>query len=356
MDYIIFGLGVGATLTLVGWAFREWGSALRDRSSSGEEAILSGHELVDRMAWQRFCRSCGAVLAIFGLLVLLATIIATALMLSNTTGATIVLATLAGCVVATLVWLGLFLHRFGARGILRPKSTKHAPARMVSREGTGDISGDTEAAVPLVGPPVPGEGDSIAAGHVQRPGVMVPQDVEVSADTEPFNDDDGRVKIEDGAAEPVENIPTGERSGVEGESDDDAPPITGPVIANDDDAGDDEPTQVGDVGDTPEPATGKRRIVMVPAKGEVGSSQSPRNSSESDNAASPDATLTDGGTDDSDGELRPPSGASSGADPGSDDERPPEVEASPSSGRADAVRKLRQRRIKRLTPDSSAPE
>lgn len=174
LDYIVFGLGVGATLTLMGWSFRMWGPALRDRTSSSGETVLSGYELVNRMAWQRFCRSCGAVLAMFGLLVLAVTIVATILTLSNRTGSTIVLATFVACLVATLVWLGLFLHRFGSRGVVRPSIAQpdSVPAA-ASREPASRASVPSQSGAPVSrgGPSV------VVAGENQ------PHTVDVAIDT-----------------------------------------------------------------------------------------------------------------------------------------------------------------------------
>lgn len=336
MDYIIFGFGAGATLTLVGWAFREWGSRLRDRSSSGEDVVLSGHELVDRMAWQRFCRSCGTVLTIVGLLVLLATIIATALMLSNTTGATIVLATMAVCVVATLAWLGLFLHRFGARGILRPKPAPEVRAAEERR-------GDTAATHPFVGPPVPDEASVAVAVQPPRANEMALRGGEETKARDQFLDDDGPMETEQETAEPAEDVSASGRSESEGDPDDDAPP-TGAVSASEDVA--------AGAADSPVSATGRRRIVMVPARKEDPERQPAQDDSDPANVAALDSVLAHREHEDSNDEDQP----QSGNDPDSDAERAEEVEGPPSSGRAEAVRKLRQRRNRRLARGSSGPD
>lgn len=336
MDYIIFGLGAGATLTLVGWAFREWGSHLRDRSSSGEDVVLSGHELVDRMAWQRFCRSCGTVLTIVGLLVLLATIIATALTLSNTTGATIVLATMAVCAVATLAWLGVFLHRFGARGILRPKPASEVRAAEERR-------GDTAATPPFFGPPVPDEASVAVAVHSARSKEMPPQGGEETRARDQFLDDDGPMETEQETAEPAEVVSSPGRSESEGDPDDDAP-LTGAVSASEDVA--------AGAAESPASATGSRRIVMVPARNDDQRRQPAQDDSEPANVAALDSVLAHGEREGSDDESQP----QSGNDPDSNLERAEEGEVSPSSGRAEAVRKLRQRRNRRLARGSSGTD
>lgn len=318
MDYIIFGLGAGATLTLVGWAFREWGPSIRDRSPAGAETVLSGYQLVDRMAWQRFCRSCGALLAIIGLLVLVTTIIATALMLSNRTGATIVLSTMAAGVVATLVWLGLFLHRFGARGIIRPK-----PATPLAESTTSRTPPAETAKAALVGPPVPDQGTGATAGDSTPSfdpaagGDMGRDEADPEAE-DPFVVDEAI----DGSAE---HSPPRDSADSSGRSDE--PPSEGRLIvtaaANDEEV---ETSLVPDDTDS-SPGASAHGILMedveIDAPGEGAS------------------TVSHSG---------------SRIEPEVDEERAPDPEADPSSGRADAVRRLRERRVRRLKRDSSAPE
>lgn len=353
MDYIIFGLGLGATLTLVGWALREWGAAFRDRSSSSEQTVLSGYELVNQMAWQRFCRACGAVLAIFGLLVLLATIIATGLGLSNATGATIVLATIAVCAVATLVWLGLFLHRFGARGILRPKSTKPSPLPSVSKAASHHVPVHGKGSAPVMGPPLPDGGTSMAPGPSRPPGVRALQD-EDDADAEPFED-----HIAAGAEtdEVVEHASTNERAVIESQPDDEWRSAE-PVVANDDapDEPDDDADEVvreREVLSAQESNAGKRRIVMLTTKDDGDDKQPVRDDTGPEEGRSISTrpvrqvagTISDEGTQ-----------SQSGTDAEGDHRSASEGDIPSSSGRAEAVRKLRQRRVKRLARDSSTPE
>lgn len=374
MDYIIFGLGVGATLTLAGWSLREWGAAFRDRSST--ETVLSGYELVNRMAWQRFCRSCGAVLAMVGLLVLVATIISTALMLSDATGSVIVVTTFVMCLVATLIWLGLFLHRFGARGILRPKAAN--PPIVAVDEQAVDTPAGPGAPDVLIGPPVPvasmgkdPELDDRLKGPVRRraastgsqpsaeplawdgvahdgPGKEVvavaqnpgPEQVEVSVQKPtPEN-----VEVLDGVR-PVEMV---------SEVDDSGSQAAEPVVVEDNTADDAESKSAGDMAQGPESAADEQRAV---AASPVMSSDENLQESQAPAAAAPDAASLSPDTAASpEVETRQASAAASDREAAVDDEDRSDFDPSPSSGRAEAVRSLRQRRTKRLMRDSSEPD
>jgi len=121
VDYIIFGIGAGSSLVLIGWLLRDWGPALRDRTSRASNDVLTARQLIDQMRWARFCGSCGTALAIGGSLVLLVTICAMLVSPSDARGATIVLAAFAIAAIAMLVWSWLFVSRFGIEGIIRRK-------------------------------------------------------------------------------------------------------------------------------------------------------------------------------------------------------------------------------------------
>ncbi|MDQ3653452.1 MAG: hypothetical protein M3457_00025 [Chloroflexota bacterium] len=126
MDYIIFGTGSSATLVLTGWLLRDWGPRLRDRRPA-EDEILSASTLVTRMAWARFCASCGMALLICGVLVMLVTLGA-ALLASSDRAATIAVISMFGlAALLMLIWTGLYLRQFGAFGIIRPREKQVKP-------------------------------------------------------------------------------------------------------------------------------------------------------------------------------------------------------------------------------------
>lgn len=150
MDYILFGFGTGATLALGGWLFRDLGPRIRDRAPA-EGDVLSARELVSRMAWARFCSACGAALALAGIIIMLATIGAAIWNPPDDEGFLVVLIAYAVVTLLMLVWAGLFLRRFGAAGIIRPREAKPAPLKTETREdtsatGTAEASDDDTAA------------------------------------------------------------------------------------------------------------------------------------------------------------------------------------------------------------------
>lgn len=361
MDYIIFGLGVGATLTLIGWSFRMWGPALRDRTSDNGETVLSGYELVNRMAWQRFCRSCGAVLAMFGLLVLAVTIVSTVLTLSNSIGATIVVVTLGTCLVATLVWLGLFLHRFGARGIIRPRIARP----------------DSEPAAASVEPA------SVSAESVpseRRGGAQVAVASETSPDATDTSIDTVGAGAEASDAESAIPDETYDATRDEVEVTASEPdPEHGDSIALEEASGDDE-EDAGYDADQPSPESSEP--VERPAEEEAETSEvifrsaagnehpsvgSPAVSDVGIDASRDDGTGADANVSDDQGSLADDSDTRDDLAIGeppvreTDKERDTTVvQAHPdvpdSSGRAEAVRGLRQRRIRRMMQEPPNPE
>lgn len=138
MDYIIFGIGAGATLVLAGWLFRDWGPRLRDRTP-GDDDLLSARDLVARMAWARFCATSGMAIVLCGLLVLLVTTIAAVMTVDDESGALAVLITYALAVMLMLVWAALFVRQFGVAGIVRPKEPA-APVTASVAEGATPVA------------------------------------------------------------------------------------------------------------------------------------------------------------------------------------------------------------------------
>jgi len=127
LDYIIFGIGSGATLVLIGWLLRDWGPRLRDRAPSGED-VLSASEMVVRMAWARFCTTCGMAMVLCGIPVLIVTAVAALLSAGDDRGALAVLIAFAVAILLMLIWTGLYLRQFGSMGVYRPRPAKPKPA------------------------------------------------------------------------------------------------------------------------------------------------------------------------------------------------------------------------------------
>ena len=114
MDYILFGMGFGASLMLVGWALRTFGPAWKYAATSRDDAPDLA---VARRFWIRFVQGLGGVFAIGGTAMVLLTFF---VMLVNPDDAT-------GQLFAWLVWLSiaasiggwsvLYVRRYGTTGI-----------------------------------------------------------------------------------------------------------------------------------------------------------------------------------------------------------------------------------------------
>lgn len=126
MDYIIFGIGSSATLVLAGWLLRDWGPRFRDRGPA-EDEILSASALVTRMAWARFCATCGMAILICGVLIMLATLGAAFGAPTDRAATIAVISTFGLAVLLMLIWSGLYLRQFGALGVIRPRTKLEKP-------------------------------------------------------------------------------------------------------------------------------------------------------------------------------------------------------------------------------------
>ena len=118
MDYVVFGIGMGASLVLLGLAGRAVGPSLRYRRSSETGDVLKAEELVARIAWSRFCGSLGAAIAIGGLFLLIVTGITMAIRIDDTAAAVAVGLALLAIVVLMAVWTWAFVDRFGLYGVV----------------------------------------------------------------------------------------------------------------------------------------------------------------------------------------------------------------------------------------------
>jgi hypothetical protein len=126
VDYVVFGIGMGASLVLAGIVGRTAGPSLRYRTSRTAGEVLKAEELVARVAWLRFCGSLGAALAIGGFFLLIVTGIAMALRLSDTVATISVGLALFAVIVLMGFWTWAFVNRFGLYGIVadRPRQAK----------------------------------------------------------------------------------------------------------------------------------------------------------------------------------------------------------------------------------------
>lgn len=176
MDYILFGIGAGSSLVLIGWLLRDWGPAFRDRESRSGTEVLTAQQLVDQMRWARFCGSCGTAMAIGGAFVLLGTMIALVMSPTDTRGATIVLGAFVIAGVGMLVWSWLFVSRFGVAGVFRPKE---AAVAKLTTPGDDDAL-EEEHADPGIGPEIAAEPRTLEPATRQGIGADAPSPDAVS--------------------------------------------------------------------------------------------------------------------------------------------------------------------------------
>jgi hypothetical protein len=115
--------------------------------------VLTGGELVTRMAWARFCGTCGMALLLCGLIVLAITGIMMLIAPEDGLGSLIVLAAFGVCAVLMLLWTGLYLRQFGTIGVIRPKPPKPEPAAPLASPGQAAPEGHEGTTTETAAPP-----------------------------------------------------------------------------------------------------------------------------------------------------------------------------------------------------------
>lgn len=156
MDYVVFGIGFGATLLVLGLLVRDLGPHVRFRRPTHPDGVFHAEELVARVSWSRFCGALGTVLAIAGIIFILITSICMALMASDDTAGAIMLGSLTLLCVLMALWTWAFFDRFGSYGILPEREDAPAPpdtaspdsASTGSRQSAQQDSGPATDTVP----------------------------------------------------------------------------------------------------------------------------------------------------------------------------------------------------------------
>lgn len=113
MDYVLFGMGYGATLMLVGWALRTFGPERKYKNVDPEDIDRT----VAQRRWVRFIQGLGGVLAIAGTAMVLFTFIVMLVNPDDETGSVIALAIWGFLAVAVLVWCWFYVSNYGVAGI-----------------------------------------------------------------------------------------------------------------------------------------------------------------------------------------------------------------------------------------------
>ncbi len=114
MDYVLFGMGYGASLMLLGWALRTFGPQLKYSQSPQHE---DSDFLVERRFWVRFVQGLGGVIAIAGTTMVLMTFVVVLLNPNDDTGMTISWAIWGFILAMVLIWCWMYISRFGLTGI-----------------------------------------------------------------------------------------------------------------------------------------------------------------------------------------------------------------------------------------------
>jgi hypothetical protein len=158
VDYVVFGIGFGATLVLLGWALRTFGPGLRYRPPDGADAVLSGADLLGKLSWTRFVSALGAVVATGGTAMLIGTVITILMTPRDRVGTIVVLSCFLLILIVACIWAWMYIGRYGTHGILPERTAPAAPLR-TPREAGAEVqprrSGEPVAAAqPVQGPPV----------------------------------------------------------------------------------------------------------------------------------------------------------------------------------------------------------
>jgi hypothetical protein len=127
LDYVVFGIGFGATILVLGLLLRDFGARLRFRKPRDGGDVLSAEELVAKVSWSRFCTALGSVLALAGATFLLITAVSMVLVVSDDTGLWVMGASFGLLLLLMLYWTWAYFHRFGSYGILPERVEKPEP-------------------------------------------------------------------------------------------------------------------------------------------------------------------------------------------------------------------------------------
>lgn len=112
MDYLVFGVGFGSTLVLVGWVLRQFGPAFRYRNEPDD--VLSAEQILERNDWQRFCIAMGALLSVCGAVILLVTLITLLIRPSDRVGTFVVGGLFVLALIAVAAWVVMYVNQHRA--------------------------------------------------------------------------------------------------------------------------------------------------------------------------------------------------------------------------------------------------
>lgn len=147
LDYVVFGIGFGATILVLGLLLRDFGPRIRFRRALDGGDVLGAEELVAKVSWTRFCTALGSVLALAGAAFLIITLVAMILVVSDDTGLWIMSSAFGVLLVVIAYWTWAYFHRFGSYGIL-PERAEPEPAFSEPRRAPQSTSANPPAPAP----------------------------------------------------------------------------------------------------------------------------------------------------------------------------------------------------------------
>ncbi|MGC4107477.1 MAG: hypothetical protein QM753_14235 [Thermomicrobiales bacterium] len=112
MDYLVFGVGFGSTLVLVGWVLRQFGPTFRSRDTPDD--VLTAEQILERNDWQRFCIAMGALLSVCGAVILLVTLVTLLIRPSDKVGTIIVGSLFVIALLAVAGWVVMYVNQHRA--------------------------------------------------------------------------------------------------------------------------------------------------------------------------------------------------------------------------------------------------
>lgn len=113
MDYVLFGMGYGATLMLLGWALRTYGPERKYKSIDNADS----NQVYEQRNWVRFVQGLGGVIAICGSALVLLTFIIMLINPDDTTGGLTSIIVWGFLLVVVLSWCWLYFTQYGMIGI-----------------------------------------------------------------------------------------------------------------------------------------------------------------------------------------------------------------------------------------------
>lgn len=119
MDYVLFGMGYGASLMLLGWALRTFGPQLKYSRRPQEDDV---DFQVEQRFWIRFIQGLGGVIAIAGTTMVLMTFVVVLANPDDDTGGLIAMAIWAFITIALMLWCLMYVKHYGLTGVWSRRS------------------------------------------------------------------------------------------------------------------------------------------------------------------------------------------------------------------------------------------